>query len=206
MYFISVDELPNNVYNVFPYWPKWKQPCQVCFSCSGRFCIFFTSMPPEVFLMHIYVLAKNYLDWVTTGHTFGRPKDKWWSWSERMMQLSSAYNSILCFPKAKKRDLAQECRVGVWGCKKALNSLCIPVLPRGSTELNITGISFPSFQFSPLSPPSSLFLLLPPSPLPLPAPSFLSFSPSSLSSLRPLCWVMCHAVVSGLLIWVCECV
>lgn len=114
------------------------------------------------FLMHIYVLAKNYLDWVTTEHTFGRPKDKWWSWSERMMQLSSASNSILCFPKAKKRGLAQECRVGVWGCKKALNSLCIPVLPRGSTELNITGISFPSFIF-PLS------LLLP--------PSFSSFLP-----------------------------
>lgn len=26
--------------------------------------------------MHIYVLAKNYLDWVTTEQTFGRPKGK----------------------------------------------------------------------------------------------------------------------------------
>lgn len=148
--------------------------------------------------MHIYVLAKNYLDWVTTEHTFGRPKFKSWSWPEGVMQPSSGYNCILYFPKARRRGLAQECRVDVWGCKKALNSLCIPVLPRGSNKVNVTRISFPSFIF-PLS------RLLPPSPLPPSVPSFLSFSPSS-SSLRPLCWMMCHTVVSGWLTWVHECV
>lgn len=117
------------------------------------------------FLMCIYVLAKTYLDWMTTEHTFERPKGKWWSWSGRMMQLSSAHHCILCFPKARWRGLAQVCRVGVWRCKKALNNLCIPVLPRCSNKVNIIGICFPS-SFLPLLFPllllhSSPFLLHP---------------------------------------------
>lgn len=107
--------------------------------------------------MHIYVLAKNYGDWVTTEHTFGRPEGKWWSWSERMRQLSSAYDCILWFPKARRRGLAQVCRVGVWRCKKALNNLGVLLLPGCSNKVNITGTSFQSF-------------------------------------LRPLCWMMCHAL------------
>lgn len=90
-------------------------------------------------------------------HTFGRQEGKWWSWSERMRQLSSAYDCILCFPKARKRGLAQVCRVGVWRCNKALNNLGILLLPGCSNKVNITGISFQGF-------------------------------------LRPLCWMMCHAL------------